>query len=62
MLLQFCDDACDSVLIENNGIASESGCNPFSSDSIVFNENRITRSSQSCSSVDTDAGCKWALR
>ena len=41
MLLQLCDDACDSVLIENNGVAPEWGCNLFSSDSNVFNENRI---------------------
>ena len=36
-----CDDACDCVLIENNRVASEWVCNPFSSDSTVFNENRI---------------------
>ena len=35
------DDTYDSVLIENNGVAPEWGCNPFSSDSTVFNENRI---------------------
>ena len=35
------DDACDSVLIENNGVTPESVCNPFQSDSTVFNENRI---------------------
>ena len=38
---QRCDDACDSVLIENNRVAPEWGCNLFSSDSFVFNENRI---------------------
>ena len=31
----------DSVLIENNGVTPEWGCNPFSSNSIVFNENNI---------------------
>ena len=36
-----CDDACDSVLVENNRVASEWVWNPFSSDSTVFNENRI---------------------
>ena len=36
------DDASDTVLIENNGVAPEWGCNPFSSNSIVFNENSIT--------------------
>ena len=39
---QRCDDACDFVLIENNIVAPEWVCNPFSSDSIVFNKNRIT--------------------
>ena len=38
---QRCDDACDSVLIENNSVAPEWVCNPFSSISIDFNENRI---------------------
>ena len=41
MLLQLCDDAIDTALIENNGIASDWGCNPFWSDSIGFNENSI---------------------
>ena len=41
MLRQLSDDASDSVLIESNGITPELGCNPFSSNSIVFNENRI---------------------
>ena len=39
---QPCDDQCDSVLIENNGVAPDWVCNPFSSDSTVFNENRTT--------------------
>ena len=42
-LQQLCDDASDSVLIENNGVTAEWGCNSFSSDSIVFNENRIVQ-------------------
>ena len=41
MLWKLCDDTGDTALIENNGVASEWGCNPFSSDSIVFNENSI---------------------
>ena len=41
MLRQLCDDACDSVRIENNGVAPEWGSNPFSRDSTVFNKNRI---------------------
>ena len=40
-LPQHWDDASDSVLIASNGVTPEWGCNPFSSDSIVFNENRI---------------------
>ena len=39
---QHCDDACDSALIENNRVAPEWVCNPFSSNSTVFNEDRIT--------------------
>ena len=35
MLRQLCKDASDSVLIENNGVATEWDCNPFLSDSIV---------------------------
>ena len=41
-LRQRCDDACDSLLIENYGVDPDLVCNPFSSDSTVFNENRIT--------------------
>ena len=39
-LRQICDDASNSV--ENNVLAPEWGCSPFSTDSIVFNMNRIT--------------------
>ena len=42
MQQKICDDASDSVLIENNAVAAESGCNLFLSDSIVFNESRVT--------------------
>ena len=38
LLRQLCKDASDTVLIENNGVTPEWGCNPFLSDSIVFNE------------------------
>ena len=41
ILQQLCDDASDTVLIENYGVTSDGVCNPFSSDSIVFNENSI---------------------
>ena len=38
---QRCDEACNSVLIENNGVTQESVATPFWSDSIVFSENSI---------------------
>ena len=41
MLWQLCDDANNPFLIEKNGVTPEWGCNPFSSDSIVLNKNRI---------------------
>ena len=44
MLWQLCNDISDSVLIENNGVTPEWGCNSFSSDSIVFIENIIVPS------------------
>ena len=53
------DDASNSVLIENNGVTPEWGCNPFSSDFIVFNDNRITRV---ITRVVADASCKRALK
>ena len=40
-LRQLRDDASDTVLVENNGVAPEQDCNPFSSGSIVFNEKSI---------------------
>ena len=43
MLPQLCDEASDTVLIENNGFTLEWSCKLFSSDSIVLNENRIAR-------------------
>ena len=42
MLRQLYDDASDTVLIENNGVAPNWGCNPFLSDFILSNENSIT--------------------
>ena len=41
---QRCDNSAmmlASFLIENDGVTPEWGCNPFSSDSTDFNENRI---------------------
>ena len=40
-LQQVCDDAGDSVLIENNSVTWKWVAVPFWSDSIIFNENRI---------------------
>ena len=42
MLRQLCDDASNTVLIKNYGVTIDWGCNPFSSDSIVFNEKSVT--------------------
>ena len=57
---QLCNDASDSAVIENNRVTTEWDCNPFSSDSIVFNENSITRII-AVSSL-TKCKCKWALK
>ena len=40
-LLQCCDDASDTALIESNGVASEKDCQVFSSEIVVFYENGI---------------------
>ena len=50
-----CDDASDTVFIENNGVTPEWGYNPFSSDSIVFNENIIA-------SVIAELSQRWHKR
>ena len=41
-LRQLCDDASDTVFIENNGITRKGVANPFWSDSIAFNDSSIT--------------------
>ena len=41
-LRQLCNDARGPVLIENNTVVSEWGCNPFWCNCIVFNHNSIT--------------------
>ena len=61
ILQQLCHDAIDTALIENNGVPPEQGCNPFSSDFIVFNETVSLVPSQSCRSIHADAWCKRAL-
>ena len=40
-LRQLCDGISDTVLIENNGVTPEWGCNPFWMDCIVFNQSSI---------------------
>ena len=40
-LQQLCDDACNSVVNENNGVTPEWDSNQSSNDSTDFNENRI---------------------
>ena len=52
-----CDDASDSVLIENSGVAWKWVANPFWSDSCFqWEQNRKPHHS-----VDADAWYKWAL-
>ena len=41
MLQQLCDDASDTVLIENNGVTQKWVATPIWSDSTVFDENII---------------------
>ena len=59
MLQEICDDASNSVLIENNRVTAGWSCNSFSSVSIDFNENRIV---QPHGRVGTDAECEWTLK
>ena len=59
-LRQLCDDTSDSVLIENNEIAPDWGCNAFQAAPLFFNNNRITSVITWCS-VDAVAWCKQAL-
>ena len=46
--------------MENNEVAPDLGCHPFSSDSIVFNENSIASVIVASCSIDTDARRKQA--
>ena len=54
-LQQLCDDASDSVLIENNGVTWKWVTTPFWSDSIVCNENRIA-------SIIAELSQRWRWR
>ena len=56
MLQELCNDASDTVLIENNGVASEWVATPFWSDSIVFNENSVANTIPELSQC-----CHWHL-
>ena len=61
MLRQLCDEASDTVLIENNGI-TKNGLLPQSGATPLFSMRTISLvSSQSCRSNDADAWCKRAL-
>ena len=60
-LRQLCDDASDTILIENIGGAPEWSCNPFSSDSIVFNENSIASVIAELLQRWADAWCKGSF-
>ena len=57
MLRPLCDDASNSVLIENNEVTQKWVATPFWSDFIVFNENNILSIITNCRSVD--AGLKF---
>ena len=59
MLWQLCDDASNTVVIQNNRITSEWVCNPTP----LFSIRTVSlASSQSCCGIDTDAWCKRALK
>ena len=54
-MLQLCDDANDTVLIENNWVTPDWDFNPFSSYIIICNENSII-------SVITELSQRWLWR
>ena len=53
---QGCDDACNSVLIKNNGVAPEWGGTYFQVTPLISMRSKSLASSQSCRSLDADAG------
>ena len=61
-LWELCNDASDTVLIENNGVTRKWVATPFWSDSIVFSmRTGLLASSQSGHSIYSDAWCKQIL-
>ena len=56
-----CDDACDTVLIDHNGVAPKWVATPFSSIYIVVNENCVTSVITAMTQTDSDAWCKRPL-
>ena len=65
MLLQRCDDACDTLLMDHNGIAPKWVASQFSSNSIKTNE-PVHKCHHSVIAVltqtDSDTWCKRSLR
>ena len=59
---RLCNDASDSVLIENNGVASDWVCNPFSSEYQFSMRKESQASPQHSHSVDADAWRKRGLK
>ena len=58
---QHCNDACDTALIDQKGVAPKLGATPFSSDSILTNENCVTSVIATLMQIDSEAWCKRAL-
>ena len=59
-LSQCCDDSMDICQIERmeiKGVAAEWGCNPFCSDSVVFNEITIT---SAIAALTLTLGINWS--
>ena len=61
MLRQLCDDASDTVLIENNGVAPEVTTH-FQATPLFSIRTVLLVSSERCCSIDADARCKQALK
>ena len=63
MLRQLSDEACDSVLIENNGVTPEwvATYRYFEAIPLFSMRTESQALSQSCRSIDADAWCKRAL-
>ena len=60
-LWERCDDACDSVLIENNGVGPEWVATHFQGTPLFSMRPESVASSQNCRNVDADVWCKRVL-